>query len=137
MGFPENINAYFNALERLRKEEKTPRERIGRSDKPGDDDDITALTQVLAAIAALEKTRKTVLKPAANTLVDQYKIWWNGGQPEFPTVPTYVTKAERAPEPGPLVHAVTCSTVQRLARHWRRYPWLEDKDFLRSLNDHV
>jgi len=63
MGFPENINAYFNALERLRKEEKTPRERIGRSDKPGDDDDITALTQVLAAIAALEKTRKTVLTP--------------------------------------------------------------------------
>lgn len=78
-----------------------------------------------------------VLREPARTLIRVYERWQQ--EKPAPTVPTCLTRTnEWTKEAAPLIHAMTCSTLQRLARHRRRYPWLkEEQKVLRKLLDRV
>jgi hypothetical protein len=66
-----------------------------------------------------------VLRQPAQTLIRVYKRWQKEKASQ-PSVPTCLTRMNIWPgEKAPLVHAVTCSTLQRLARHRPRYSWLD------------
>lgn len=84
-------------------------------------------------VERLKKIDQVVMKPV-HTLIRVYEEW--SEQTEYKTVPTYFTPQARAPGNAILVHAVTCSTLQRLAKQSRRFLWLskDEKKLLMSLN---
>jgi hypothetical protein len=87
-------------------------------------------------VERLKGIDKVVKKPV-QTLIRVYKEW--SEQTEYKTVPTYFTPEARAPGTAILVHAVTCSTLQRMAKQSRRFLWLDkdEKSLLMSLNHDV
>jgi hypothetical protein len=82
-----------------------------------------------------------VLADPVLSLIKVYDDWSRQTEPKkFKTVPTYITAEHGNPSPALLIHAMTCSTLQRIARHQHRFPWLKDKkdkEFLKTLNEHV
>jgi hypothetical protein len=80
-----------------------------------------------------------VLADPVKSLIYVYADWAKQGEsPKYATMPSYITAEHRDQLPALLVHAMTCSTMQRVARQRHQHHWLkkQEKD-LRSLNENV
>jgi ATPase family associated with various cellular activities (AAA) len=88
-------------------------------------------------LGRLKKVDQIMADPV-RSLIRIYRHW-NDNRTKDKTVPSFITSEHRDKASAMLVHAMTCSTLQRLALGRHRYSWMskEDDKFLASLHDDV
>ena len=79
-----------------------------------------------------------VLADPVRSLIKLYEHWAEQSEPrKFRTIPTYITAEHGDPSPALLIHAMSFSTLQRIARYQHRFQWLKGQKSLKTLNDNV